>query len=185
MPDNSEPQKPFKENVKDFLFKNIRYGIGCAWIGRDYEDRQQVKRDLEMLETSYRLGFRYYDTSAAYGMSEKVVGEFVAVIPRESIFLATKSRLPEPGNPKAAVDAMRRSLEESLRRLHTDRLDLFQIHDVDTLTDVLAADGVLELLVNLRQQGTIRYFGLATRWHNLLEQAAKNGAFDTILRCQP
>ena len=185
MQNQPRKQETFKETVQSCMFSNdgrhIPYGIGCAYLGRAANYRDKLKDDLLALETAYRLGFRYFDTAPAYGNSEYVVGEFVASVPRESIFLATKFNL-KPGMSLAeAREHARQSLAESLRRLKTDRLDLFQIHDVDSLDLILPEGGVLEVLGEAKRQGTIRFFGLATRWHPLLGTAARHGEFDSIL----
>lgn len=171
----------FIEKVQHYFLGSLRYGMGCAWLGRDYENKKKVDEEIQTLTTAYDLGFRYFDTSEAYGLSEKVVGLFTPSVPRDRIFLATKSRLPDPSTPQAANDHLLRNLDESLRRLKTDYLDLYQVHDVETLTNVLGTGGVLETLINLKYQGIIRYCGLATRSHTLLETAARHGGFDTIL----
>lgn len=185
MPEFQSNGSGFKQFVQAFLnhsFQSpLRYGIGCAWVGRGERYRKHLKADLKMLETAFQLGFRYFDTAPYYSNSEFVVGEFVRTIHRESIFLATKFNLAKGFTPSQASEHTRKSLAESLRRLQTDHLDLFQIHDVDTLENVLAKGGVLEVLRQLKQDGIIRYSGLATRWHPLLRQAALHGEFDTIL----
>ncbi len=185
MKDGDLKERDFKQVVQGFLNQSfqspLRYGVGCAWVGRGREYRKHLKEDLEMLETAYQLGFRYFDTAPHYSNSEFVVGEFVRSIPRESIFLATKFNLVKGLTPSQASEHARKSLAESLRRLQTDHLDLFQIHDVDNLENVLAEGGALEVLRQLKHEGTIHHFGLATRWHPLLSQAVMHGEFDTIL----
>lgn len=176
---------PFKRAVQDFWLKNesdtIRYGMGCAWLGSRPDYHDNLEPDLLALHTAYQMGVRYFDTAAAYGTSEWVVGEFVATIPRENIFLATKFNLPPAGTPQEAAEHARRSLEESLRRLKTDHLDLFQAHDFTSLENVLAGGGALDALLDFKRQGLVRYIGAATRRHWLLEGAIRHGGFDTIL----
>ncbi len=127
------------------------------------------------------MGFRYFDTAPYYTNSEFVLGEFISGVPRESIFVATKFNLAKNLSPRQASEHVRKSLAESLRRLKTDTIDLFQVHDVSNLENVLAEEGALDVLRQARQEGVIRYFGLATRWHNLLSHAAQHGEFDTVL----
>jgi aryl-alcohol dehydrogenase-like predicted oxidoreductase len=180
-----ESERSFKERVQDFWLVNeenpIRYGMGCAWLGKQKDYRADLEADLLALHTAYQMGVRYFDTAAAYGSSERVVGEFVASIPRESIFLASKFNLPPKGTPQEAAQHARRSLEESLRRLKTDHLDLFQAHDFTSLENVLAEGGALDAMLDFKQQGMVRYIGAATRQHWLLEGAIRHGGFDTIL----
>ncbi len=175
----------FKETINQYVLKSagrcIPYGMGCAWLGRGSRDRETIKREVEVLALAYHAGFRYFDTAAAYGESEVVVGEFVSQVPRESIFLATKSYVLENVSPHEAAEAVKLNLELSLKRLRTDYLDLFQIHDIFGLTNILAANGVLEMLLDARQSGKFRHIGLATRQLDLLEATVNHGGFDTIL----
>jgi L-galactose dehydrogenase len=175
----------FKQTVQNYLLQlpqgRVRYGIGCAWLGTTADYRETLKEDLLTLETAFRLGFRYFDTAPHYRNSEFTVGEFVAQAPRESIFLATKFNLSPQATPREAAEHVRRSLAESLRRLKTDSLDLYQVHDVDSLANVLAEGGALEVLLEAKRQGIVRLIGVATRWHWILEEAARSGQFDTVL----
>lgn len=176
---------PFKNSVREFRLDHdnqaLPFGIGCAWLGRGDMDEQTVQREVAVLEAAYEMGFRYFDTSAAYGNSEQIVGGFVKQIPRDQIFLATKSRIPETATIQQAREYMRSALEQSLERLETDHLDLYQIHDVDHLAQVLPVDGVLDWLLEAKSKGLFRYVGLATRNHELLHTAVQHGGFDTIL----
>jgi aryl-alcohol dehydrogenase-like predicted oxidoreductase len=134
-----------------------------------------------VLESAYAAGFRYFDTSAAYGQSEVVVGRFLGRIPRQTIFLASKSKLPPRPTAQQAFEHIRESLSESLKRLGTEQIDLFQIHDIQTLDGVLEPGGALDALIQARAAGLIRYIGMATRDHGILRAAARHGQFDTIL----
>ena len=183
MTDNAANTKTFKETIKNYLFhddqRTIPYGLGCAYMGRGYEKRTR-KDDLLTLETAYKLGFRYFDTSRAYGNSEFAVGDFVPTVPRESIFLATKFNVPNLKEPQKAAEKVNGYLAESLERLRTDHLDLYQVHD-SSLELVFADGGILPVLLDARQQGLIRYIGVAVRDHPILEQGVRHGEFDTIL----
>jgi len=158
----------------------LPYGVGCAWV-RDVSDQAKLQAEVETLRYAYRCGARYFDTSEAYGDSELVVGEFVRTIPRHTLFLATKSRLPYL-NPDEAVVHLRSNLERSLRRLHTDHLDLYQLHDADAR---YLATGVppevIHFLQEAREKGWIRYFGMAVRAHRFLGQAVHHGQYAAIL----
>lgn len=181
-PSNS---RSFKETVQDFWLQGavapVRYGMGCAWLGTGDHYTSNLESDLFALATAYRMGVRYFDTAVAYAHSEWVLGEFVVTVPRQSIFLATKFNLPPGNNPGKAAEHAQGSLEESLRRLKTDYLDLFQVHDFENLDCVLAEGGVLDTLLEARRQGMTRYIGVATRQHWLLKGAMIHGGFDTIL----
>lgn len=159
----------------------IPYGIGCAWLGRKDLLPETLKKETELLEAAYGYGFRYFDTSSAYGNSEVVVGEWISLIDRQTIFLATKSVVPERISAELAARFVKVNLQASLERLQTAYIDLFQIHDVRSLSQVLADGGVLAELREAKRQGLIRAIGLATRDLRLLGEAVRHGGFDTVL----
>ena len=161
----------------------LAYGIGAAWLGRGGLEPEAVAKDAAVLRQAYELGFRYFDTSAKYGESELVVGEFLDGMrsARSSLFVATKSDIPEALSPGEARSYAIAKLEASLRRLRTDYVDLFQIHDVYTLDQITAEDGVLPALRQARDEGKIRYIGMATRPLELLERSVSENLVDAAL----
>jgi aryl-alcohol dehydrogenase-like predicted oxidoreductase len=106
----------------------------------------------EVLARFVQAGGQVVDSSPMYGSSESVVGDLVADLGAEkSLFLATKvwTSGREPGI---------RQMEESLRRMHTKRMDLMQVHN---LTDV---NTQLKTLREWKAQGRVRYLGI-THYH--------------------
>ncbi|WP_254450578.1 aldo/keto reductase [Cohnella herbarum] len=161
----------------------LAYGFGAAWLGRNGLAPESVAEDVAVLERAYELGFRYYDTSIKYGNSEYVVGEFLAGkrAVRDSLFVATKSDIPEALSPEDASAYVLSNLEASLSRLRSDYVDLFQIHDVYTLHQVTADNGVLATLRKARDEGKVRYIGMATRPLDLLERSVSELGVDSVL----
>ena len=170
----------FREEVRGFYATLatgvLPLGMGCATIGHGSEEVA-----LATLDAAYEGGMRYFDTSAQYGASEFRVGRFLRKLGDAPAFVATKSPIPASLSPGEAAFFVKQALRNSLERLGREQIDLFQIHDVEELDQVLAPGGVLETLIEAKNAGLIRYFGLATRFHDLLETAATHGAFDTIL----
>jgi aryl-alcohol dehydrogenase-like predicted oxidoreductase len=154
--------------------------MGCAYLGGE-ADAQRLYQCQQTLERAYFRGVRYFDTAEMYGGSEFRLGRFLRGIDRRTVFVATKSRVHPALTPEEAAWQVRQYLHNSLERLGVDYLDLYQIHDVDTLDPVLAEGGVLQTLQEAKRQGLIRYIGLATRWHDLSETAADHPGFDTVL----
>jgi aryl-alcohol dehydrogenase-like predicted oxidoreductase len=185
MPSNSSSNGSIKTTIQKFWLENsnarIPFGVGCAYLAEGYPDREQVKDRLRTLEMTYDLGFRYYDTARAYGASEWVVGEFVPTVPRESIFLATKFNLYKAKTVPAGIELAKQCLNESLVRLKTPWLDLYQVHDSTNMELLFPEGGVLDYLLEARRQGLIRNIGMAIREQRILEQAVRHPAFDTIL----
>jgi aryl-alcohol dehydrogenase-like predicted oxidoreductase len=174
----------FREAIEQFLpvveGHPLRLGMGCATLGNK-SDAASLMQYQATLDAAYEQGLRYYDTSVLYGGSEFRVGEFLRRVPRENVFIATKSTVLPSLTPAEARRMVRERLHSSLERLGVEQIDLFQIHDVETLDQVLPDDGILSYLIKAREEGLIRYFGLATRYHDLLRTAVRHGEFDTIL----
>jgi aryl-alcohol dehydrogenase-like predicted oxidoreductase len=109
------------------------------------------------------LGVNFWDTADVYGqdgLSERVIGAWFARNGRrDDVVLATKCRFgmgPGPNDRGASRLHIKRALEASLRRLHTDRVDLFQIHMQDARTP---EEEVVRALDELVREGKVMYFG--------------------------
>ena len=121
-----------------------------------YEDEDKA---LEALNRAFDLGITYMDTAYSYGngRSEERVGK-VMKTRRQGIFLATKIEARKG-------DEAQRILEGSLKRLQTDHLDLIHVHsltDEADLAAVEAPDGVLSVLLKLRDQKVTRFIGITS-----------------------
>lgn len=176
-------------NIKDTIHRywlehagqRIAYGLGGGYLGSPVEDKEEYAEKMKSLEMAYLLGFRYIDTAQAYHSSESTIGAFLPSIPRESIFLATKFHLPKSGSPAETVEYTKVCLGESLQKLHTTYLDLYQVHDSDNLELALMQNGILDFLLQAKAQGIIRHIGIGLRNHAILAQALRHGGFETIL----
>ncbi|WP_226484676.1 MULTISPECIES: aldo/keto reductase [Streptomyces] len=171
-----------------------RLGLGTAPLGsmfRDVTDEEAAAT----VDAAWDHGIRYYDTAPFYGagLAEIRLGDALAGRPRDSYVLSTKvgrvvldevedpatrelgekGGLFEHGHPNKLVhdwtaDATKRSIEDSLRRLRTDRLDIVWVHDVaqdfhgDEWLAVYesARTGAFRVLQQLRDEGVIKAWGL-------------------------
>lgn len=112
---------------------------------------------VAIAETALNLGITYFDTSPDYnnGQSETNYGQVLARR-RKEVFVATKTNA-------RTYDGTMRSIEQSLKRLQTDHVDLLQVHGVSGTEDVAAwgkPDGVMAAFEKLRAQKIIRFFGI-------------------------
>jgi aryl-alcohol dehydrogenase-like predicted oxidoreductase len=109
-----------------------------------------------MIERSIELGIRFFDNARGYhkGRAEEYMGRFLTPKYRKDIFLMTKA----PGRTGAKVT---QQLEESLKALKTDYLDLWQIHALQTPEDVdnRIKEGVLDVFLEAKEKGKVRYIG--------------------------
>ncbi|MGE5127153.1 MAG: aldo/keto reductase [Betaproteobacteria bacterium] len=136
---------------------------------------------VPLVERALDLGVNYLDTSSIYGgperWSERYIGQ-VMKRRRQEAFLASKTK-------ERTRDGSLRMLEQSLKLLNTDHLDLWQLHDIGTLGDVdqvFAKGGALQALVEAREQKMVRFLGLTGHHRpDSLMRAIERFPFDTIL----
>ena len=132
-----------------------------------------------LAETALDLGITYFDSAPSYnnGQSETNYGQVLARR-RQEVFLATKTG-------DRTHDGTLRSIEQSLKRLRTDRVDLIQIHGISANEDVDAWDkpgGVLTALRKLREQKVTRFIGLTGHDSaGKLREAIERYELDTLL----
>ena len=119
------------------------------------------------------LGGRLIDTAPSYGNAESVVGDIIAELKnRPRYFLATKVAVRSGDR-----DAIVRSMDQSMQRLHTDRIDLMQIHNV------AAVDQTVPILREWKQAGRFRYIGVTTssdRQYEEIERVMRAHPFDFV-----
>ena len=116
-------------------------------------------------------GITLIDTAQSYRVSEGIIGKALKNGRRNQVFLATKvSRDYSP-------DAIRRAMENSLRALQTDRVDLYQIHGWNPQYPV---DDSMEMMERLRQEGKTRYIGVSNFNVEQMELAAQTASFHSL-----
>jgi len=136
---------------------------------------QDDRESIAAIRRSLELGVNWIDTAAIYGMghSEEVVGRAVRGLPRDSFFIATKcGRIPVEGrSPRGDLRpaTMRREMEDSLRRLGTDHVDLYQIHWPDLDTGAPIEDS-WTAMATLLDEGKTRWIGVSNFDVPLLER---------------
>ncbi|MFH1264088.1 MAG: aldo/keto reductase, partial [Planctomycetota bacterium] len=142
-------------------------GLGCVTFGREID----AATSFDVLDRAFERGVNLLDTAAVYGggASEEVIGRWLRDRRvRDKIVLATKV------SGRLTGRAIPRSVEESLRRLGTDRIDLVQAHDWDNETPLVET---LEAFDRLAGQGKVRYCG-SSNWDTGQLQRALNLAKD-------
>ena len=136
---------------------------------------------VPMIEEALRLGVRYCDTAPAYEQSQDYYGAALRNAgpeARKRIFLASKTH-------ERDRDGALRLLDDSLRRLGTDHLDLWQLHDLreeDDLDRIFGKGGAIEAVEQARGDGRIKHVGI-TGHHRpaILVEAMRRYAVDTVL----
>jgi aryl-alcohol dehydrogenase-like predicted oxidoreductase len=159
------------------------YKVGIFSLGGQaaLEHANNFDAAVPLIERALDLGVNYIDTSSIYGgperWSEQYVGKVMAHR-RNEAFLATKTK------ERSRDDSMR-MIEKSLQLLQTDHVDLWQLHDIGTMTDVnavFAKGGAIEALIEMQQQNVVRYLGITGHYRpDALIECIKRHPFDTIL----
>jgi D-threo-aldose 1-dehydrogenase len=179
--------------------KVSRIGLGCAPIGNLFapvteEDAQAT------IDTAWDHGVRLFDTAPLYGhgLSELRLGRALRKRPRNEYVLATKvgrvlQPVAEPSSTSMFIDApamnptfdfsrdgVLRSIEASLQRIGTDRLDIVHVHDPDD-HEAEARSGSFPTLIELRDQGVIGAVGCGMNQCDMLERFVDTVDLDCIL----
>jgi aryl-alcohol dehydrogenase-like predicted oxidoreductase len=155
-------------------------GLGGSHVGRPSEAEAQ-----KIIETAIAGGVRFFDCAVVYqnGDAETRYGKFLTPKYRDVIFLMTKSQTQKP-------EDTRKDLDDSLRRLKTDYLDLWQMHDHRSNEDVDARidNGVIEVLLDAKAKGKVKHIGFTGHWQasvhlHMLERLLKDKK-DVLETCQ-
>ena len=146
-------------------------GFGCIPIIR------LPKEDaVKVLRHAFERGITYFDTANAYRDSEEKMGDAFAGM-REKIVLASKTL-------KRGAEGAMAHLENSLRVLRTDHLDLYQLHQIAQEKDwleVTGPAGALEAVMKAKAAGKVRYVGVTSHSLQMALNMVHSGLFDTIM----
>lgn len=150
------------------------FGLGGEGVLRTHGRGPEA---AAVIHAALDAGVTYCDTAPAYSSSQDYYGAALGER-RNAVFLASKTH-------ERSRDDSLRLLENSLKRLRTDHLDLWQLHDLRTPMDldrIFARGGAIEALREAREQGLVRHLGL-TGHHDpdVLLEAMRRFAFDTLL----
>ena len=157
------------------------YAVSLFSLGGEATVEQSGRADEaeEIINRAIDKGVNYIDTAPTYGGggSESNIG-LVMEYRREEIFLATKTG-------DRSYDGTMRLIEQSLNRLRTDHIDLYQLHNVRTAGDlesIFAESGAIKALEKLKDEGVIRYMGITSHKDpDILLQGINEYPFDCLL----
>jgi len=137
-------------------------GLGCMGLSFGYGPATDKQDAIQLIRRAYELGVNFFDTAEAYGpfTNEEILGEAVAPF-RDHVVLATKFGFKD-GLPSVGLDSrpenIRAVADAALRRLKTDRIDLFYQHRVDPNVSIEEVAGTVKELI---AAGKVKHFGLS------------------------
>ncbi len=164
------PRRPLGKTGREVTL----FGLGGEGVLRTHGRMAEATR---VIERALDEGVNYFDTAPAYDSSMDYYGAALGDR-RRDIFLASKTH-------ERTRDGSLRLLADSLKRLRTDHLDLWQLHDLRTrqqLDAIFGRGGAIEALTHAREQGLVRFLGI-TGHHEpaILLEAMRRFNFDTAL----
>ena len=152
----------------------LTYGVGV-----------EADQTRACLDRAFDLGINFIDTANVYGRgnAETVLGEMLAKRPRDSYVLATKVYFPMSDTDRGLSRAqILKQIDESLRRLRTDYVDLYQCHRYDPETPL---DETMQALTDIVRQGKVRHIGFSEWSPNNIKDALALTGTEHFVSSQP
>jgi aryl-alcohol dehydrogenase-like predicted oxidoreductase len=137
-------------------------GFGCMGLSFGYGPALEQQNAIALVRDAFASGVTFFDTAEAYGpfTNEELLGEALAPM-RDQVVIATKFGFKD-GDPKTGMDSrperIRQVADASLKRLKTDRIDLFYQHRVDPNVPIEDVAGTVKDLIG---EGKVKHFGLS------------------------
>jgi aryl-alcohol dehydrogenase-like predicted oxidoreductase len=148
-------------------------GFGCMGISFGYGPATRREDGLAIIRAAFEAGVTFFDTAEAYGpfTNEALVGEALAPM-RDEVVIATKFGFKFELGKQAGLDShpshIREVAEASLKRLKTDRIDLFYQHRVDPSVPIEDVAGAVKDLI---REGKVKHFGLSEAGAHTIRRA--------------
>ena len=147
--------------------KAQKQAFGCLPI-------QRISKEdaVALLHRAYEGGMNYFDTARAYSDSEEKVGAaFVGM--RDKVFIATKTGA-------TTAEGMWKDLEQSLRMLQTDYIDVYQFHNPAFCPKPGGEDGLYDAALEAKKQGKIRHIAITNHRLAVAHEAIDSGLYETL-----
>ena len=161
-------------------------GLGCGGPSRLglRNNGDSEEHAIGIVREAIDLGVNFIDTAQNYG-TEGVVGKAMAGIPRHRLVISTKKTLPDTSE-KNPEEEIKRGLEQSLKYLGTDYIDVYHLHGVEPKDYDFAKERLMPVMRRLREQGKIRFIGVTEGFvqdpsHQMLQRGLKENLWDVVM----
>jgi len=161
-------------------------GLGCGGPSRlgMRNDPQSENHAITLVQQAIELGVNFLDTAQNYG-TEGVVGKAIAGVARDRLVLSTKKTLPgeDHPNPEAAIV---KGLEQSLKLIGTDYIDVYHLHGVEPKDYEFARKRLMPAMRRLKEEGKIRFIGVTEGFvvdsnHKVLQDGLQKDLWDVVM----
>ena len=134
--------------------------------------RVDMETAKAILRKAYENGINYFDTARAYTDSEEKIGCALGDV-RDKIIISTKTMTTD-------VAVFWQQLEESLAKMKTDYIDIYQFHNPPFCPKPGDGSGLYEAMLQAKEQGKIRHIGITSHSLAIAEEAVKSGLYETL-----
>jgi L-galactose dehydrogenase len=161
-------------------------GLGCGGPSRlgMRNDPQSANHAIALVKQGIDLGINFLDTAQTYG-TEPIVGRAIAGLPRDQVVISTKKTLPSEDDPDPETEVIK-GLEQSLKFLGTDYIDIYHLHGVEPKDYGFAQKRLLPVMRRLKEQGKIRFIGVTEGFvpdpsHQMLQSSLADDVWDVVM----
>jgi aryl-alcohol dehydrogenase-like predicted oxidoreductase len=160
-------------------------GLGCGGPSRlGQGTNKSEKESISLVRQALDMGINFLDTAAVYD-TESIVGSAIRDIPRDRVVISTKKHPPSPHGADPA-EQLRKGLEQSLRRLRTDYVDIYHLHGIAPEQYPFSLDTLAPVLLKMREEGKIRCLGITEAFvpdpgHQMVQRAVEDGCWDVVM----
>jgi len=158
-----------------------KIGFGCASLGNEYGDLD-LAEGVRAVHVAIEHGINFFDTSPYYGrtLSETRLGKALKG-KRDQVILGTKGGRFDDDGFDFSYDGIINMCEESLIRLQTDYIDVYQLHDIEFGDKKQIINEAIPALHALKKQGKVRFVGVTAFPVDLLAEMVQTQEFDVTL----
>ena len=155
------------------------WGIGGVTSGATSYGRLDEQEATDCIWAALESGITFFDTSSVYGSSEQRLGSVLSTV-RNNVTIATKGGLPSYTEaPDFSPSGLMRMLEQSLTKLNTDHIDLYQLHNPPS--DVFISESLLHrFLDDIKEQGLVKAIGVSVKSPDDIVSLSKSFPFETV-----
>jgi aryl-alcohol dehydrogenase-like predicted oxidoreductase len=160
-------------------------GLGCGGFSRlGLGAGKDEAHAIGIIRQAMELGVNFFDTAAAYG-TEVVLGKAIKGVRRGDVIVATKAPFSF-SNPGSTPEGIVASLDNSLRQLDTDYIDVYQLHGVPPAAYDHALNDLAPVLLREKAKGKFRHLGISETAphdpeHQVVGRAAQDGVWDVAM----